>query len=100
MLGGFGGHAGRSLRAGDVVHFLHAPVASGSLQVLQEHLQPAYSREWEIGVLYGPHGEPEFFTPSDIEMIFTTDWRVHYHSDRTGVRLVGPKPEWARKDGG
>jgi urea carboxylase len=33
-------------------------------------------------------------------MIFRTDWRVHYQSDRTGVRLVGPKPEWARKDGG
>jgi urea carboxylase len=25
---------------------------------------------------------------------------VHYNSDRTGVRLVGPKPQWARKDGG
>jgi len=25
---------------------------------------------------------------------------VHYNSDRTGVRLIGPKPRWARKDGG
>jgi urea carboxylase len=25
---------------------------------------------------------------------------VHYNSDRTGVRLIGPKPAWARKDGG
>jgi urea carboxylase len=25
---------------------------------------------------------------------------VHYNSNRTGVRLVGPKPEWARRDGG
>jgi urea carboxylase len=100
MLGGFGGHAGRSLRPGDVVHFNPAPEAQVSTLALEEGLQPAYTREWEIGVLYGPHGEPEFFTSSDIEMIFTTDWRVHYHSDRTGVRLVGPKPEWARKDGG
>src|SRR5580658_6865594 len=100
MLGGFGGHAGRSLRPGDVVHFNPAPEAQVSTLALEEDLQPAYTREWEIGVLYGPHGEPEFFTSSDIEMIFTTDWRVHYHSDRTGVRLVGPKPEWARKDGG
>ena len=61
---------------------------------------PAYSAQWTIGVLYGPHGEPEFFTPADIEVLFSTDWRVHYQSDRTGVRLVGPKPEWARKDGG
>ena len=25
---------------------------------------------------------------------------MHYNSARTGVRLIGPKPKWARKDGG
>ena len=25
---------------------------------------------------------------------------VHYNSSRTGVRLIGPKPTWARSDGG
>jgi urea carboxylase len=103
MLGGFGGHAGRALRAGDVVHCLpaDADAAAGAADAkLDAAQQPAYARQWEIGVLYGPHGEPEFFTSADIEMIFSTDWRVHYHSDRTGVRLVGPKPQWARKDGG
>jgi urea carboxylase len=99
MLGGFGGHAGRALRAGDVVHFRSEEV-SGSAIPLPDGLIPYYERHWEIAVLYGPHGSPEFFTAADIEMIFSTDWRVHYQSDRTGVRLVGPKPEWARKDGG
>ena len=33
-------------------------------------------------------------------MLFSTDWKVHYQSDRTGVRLIGPKPVWARPDGG
>jgi urea carboxylase len=98
MLGGFGGHAGRALRAGDVIHFF--PVDSSLKKSPCSVQKPGYSREWEIGVLYGPHGEPEFFTPADIEMIFATDWKVHYQSDRTGVRLIGPKPEWARKDGG
>ena len=50
--------------------------------------------------MYGPHGAPDFFTEEDIEMFFSTDWKVHYNSDRTGVRLIGPKPVWARKDGG
>jgi urea carboxylase len=59
-----------------------------------------YEHRWEIGVLYGPHGAPDFFTDDDIEMFFSTDWRVHYNSDRTGVRLIGPRPVWARKDGG
>jgi urea carboxylase len=102
MLGGFGGHAGRALRPGDVLHLLPqssalTPHRAAELSDIQ---QPAYTRDWQIGVLYGPHGEPDFFTPSDIGTIFSTDWRVHYQSDRTGVRLVGPRPEWARKDGG
>jgi urea carboxylase len=100
MLGGFGGHAGRALRAGDVVHFMPVVSAEQRTTPLEPWQQPVYARRWEIGVLYGPHGEPEFFTPADIETIFTTEWRVHYHSDRTGVRLVGPKPQWARNDGG
>ncbi|HUH63175.1 MAG TPA: urea carboxylase [Terracidiphilus sp.] len=103
MLGGFGGHAGRALRAGDVVHFRApsdpaAPAPAPAAHLDTESL--AYSRQWEIGVLYGPHGEPDFFTPADLEMLFSTEWRVHYHSDRTGVRLIGPKPQWARRDGG
>ncbi|HEY9654213.1 MAG TPA: carboxyltransferase domain-containing protein, partial [Crinalium sp.] len=27
-------------------------------------------------------------------------WEVHYNSARTGIRLIGPKPQWARQDGG
>jgi urea carboxylase len=98
MLGKFGGHGGRAVRAGDVIH-LNASETREGLK-LPAALTPAYDRQWEIGVLYGPHTAPEFFTLGDIEMLFSTEWRVHYQSDRTGVRLIGPKPEWARKDGG
>jgi urea carboxylase len=99
MLGRFGGHAGRALRAGDVLHF--SPSARNEeAKILSPALIPKYSHNWEIAVLYGPHGAPEFFTDADIAMIFDTEWQVHYQSDRTGVRLIGPKPEWARKDGG
>src|SRR5262249_32256228 len=61
---------------------------------------PEYSNKWRIGVMYGPHGAPDFFTERDIDAFFSTEWKVHYNSSRTGVRLIGPKPEWARKDGG
>src|SRR6185436_17644540 len=47
-----------------------------------------------------PHGAPDFFTEADIDTFFSTDWEVHYNSSRTGVRLIGPKPDWARQDGG
>ena len=95
-LGRFGGHAGRALRTGDVLHVHEMPRRSG---VAVEE-KPQISNEWKIGVTYGPHGAPDFFTPDDIREFFATAWRVHYNSSRTGVRLIGPKPQWARRDGG
>jgi urea carboxylase len=100
MLGGFGGHAGRSLRAGDILHLATNDTELRSPAVLPSKLIPTLTRSWEIGVLFGPHTAPDFFTEEDIEMLFSTQWKVHYQSDRTGVRLVGPKPRWARADGG
>jgi urea carboxylase len=94
-LGGFGGHAGRALRVGDVV-----PFGESSTPVGEAIVPPNYTHAWEIGVLYGPHGAPEFFKGEDMEMFFSQAWEVHFNSARTGVRLVGPKPQWARSDGG
>jgi urea carboxylase len=110
LLGGFGGAAGRALRAGDVLHLgQKGVVQKGEDQAalflakpapLPPAWVPALTRDWEIGVLFGPHTAPDFFTEEDVEMLFDTNWKVHYQSDRTGVRLVGPKPQWARPDGG
>jgi urea carboxylase len=98
-LGGFGGHGGRTLRRGDILHFGAAEPAQPP-RALPEALWPRLTRNWQLGVLYGPHGAPDFFTPRDIETLLSSEWEVHYNSNRTGVRLVGPKPEWARPDGG
>ena len=99
-LGRFGGHAGRTLRVGDMLHLAQdekLPKAGTSLPAV---LLPHYSGNWDIAVLYGPHGAPDFFTAQDIDTFFATEWEVHYNSSRTGVRLIGPKPQWARRDGG
>ncbi|HKY37766.1 MAG TPA: urea carboxylase [Polyangiaceae bacterium] len=98
-LGGFGGHGGRTLRRGDILHFGVAALRQAP-RALPEALRPRVTRSWQLGVLYGPHGAPDFFTPRDIEMLLSSEWEVHYNSNRTGVRLIGPKPEWARPDGG
>src|SRR5690606_9660609 len=63
-------------------------------------LVPQYGDHWDIAVLYGPHGAPDFFQSESIEMFFETDWEVHYNSNRLGIRLMGPKPAWTRSDGG
>ncbi|GAA0768688.1 urea carboxylase [Erythromicrobium ramosum] len=94
-LGQFGGHAARGLVAGDVLHLGDAATGEGIAAAL-----PELARTWELRVLYGPHGAPDFFTPDDIARFLQAEWQVHYNSNRTGVRLVGPKPEWARRDGG
>ena len=99
-LGRFGGHAGRALKNGDVLHLPPRVPAADVRPALPPALRPHYPRAWTIGVLDGPHGAPEFFTGDDIAMLFGTEWQVHFNSSRTGVRLIGPKPQWARPDGG
>jgi urea carboxylase len=100
-LGQFGGHGGRALRSGDVLRIGTDPPASGAVgTTLPAALRPVYTHAWDVAVLYGPHGAPDYFTEADIDTFFATDWQVHYNSSRTGVRLIGPKPQWARHDGG
>ncbi len=46
--------------------------------VLDADLQPTFGRpagagrHWQIAVLYGPHGAPDFFTEDDIDTFFAT----------------------------
>lgn len=98
-LGQFGGHGGRALRAGDVLHIPALTDRQAGTQLPAE-LCSALPAVREIRVIYGPHGAPEYFTPAYIETFFATDWEVHFNSSRTGVRLIGPKPEWVRDSGG
>lgn len=97
-LGQFGGHAGRNLLMGDMLPITEAKTEQ-TVTLKPEHI-PSFKTEWEIAVMYGPHGAPDFFTPNDISMFFDQDWEIHFNSSRTGIRLIGPKPEWARIDGG
>lgn len=106
-LGQFGGHAGRTLRVADMLPISRPALAActtpppvSAPQALDAALIPHYGTEWRIGVLYGPHGAPDFFTQAAIDEFFASDWQVHYNSNRLGVRLVGPKPSWTRANGG
>ena len=98
-LGQFGGHGGRALRAGDVLHLLPLADTSSGAQLPVE-LCPALPAVRELRVIYGPHGAPEYFTPGYVDSFLATDWEVHFNSSRTGVRLIGQKPEWVRDSGG
>ncbi|MEV0569134.1 5-oxoprolinase/urea amidolyase family protein [Dactylosporangium sp. NPDC050588] len=97
-LGQFGGHGGRTLRLGDVLRT--APPVGGTATAVPVAQRPVIRRDWQIKVTEGPHAAPEFFTREDIDAFYAAQWQVHFNSARTGVRLVGPKPRWARTDGG
>jgi urea carboxylase len=95
-LGRFGGHGGRGLRVGDVL-----AAAAGGADGPGTPVAPVLlERAWRIAVTEGPHAAPDFFTREDIETFYAADWEVHFNSARTGVRLIGPRPQWARADGG
>lgn len=97
-LGQFGGHAGRNLLIGDMLP-ITAYTTTDSTALAPERI-PTFSHHWQIAVMYGPHGAPDFFTAQDIETLFSHTFEVHFNSSRTGIRLIGPKPTWAREDGG
>ncbi|BCJ75943.1 urea carboxylase [Catellatospora sp. IY07-71] len=97
-LGQFGGHGGRALRVGDVLRAA-APIAPVAGPVPLRD-RPVIGAEWQLAVTEGPHAAPEFFLREDLDAFYAARWQVHFNSARTGVRLVGPKPRWARADGG
>lgn len=105
-LGQFGGHAGRPIRAGDVLHpgtpDLRVAPAEGA--ILDPALYPTLAGDApptrSLRVIYGPHGAPEYFTPAYVETFLAAEWEVHFNSNRTGIRLIGPRPEWVRDSGG
>ncbi|CEG31586.1 MULTISPECIES: urea carboxylase [Peribacillus] len=97
-LGGFGGHGGRALRTGDVLR-VNSSSAPEQLELPFE-LRPPLTKEWTIGVILGPHCTEEYLMPDYLDQLTDTSWEVHFNSSRTGVRLIGPAPHWAREDGG
>ncbi|SER02921.1 MULTISPECIES: urea carboxylase [Pseudomonas] len=98
-LGQFGGHGGRALRAGDVLHLYPSQDYHAGANLSPE-LCTSLTDTRTLRVIYGPHGAPEYFSEAYIQRFLDTEWEVHFNSSRTGVRLIGPKPEWTREDGG
>ncbi|KAI3406369.1 hypothetical protein KGF56_000850 [Candida oxycetoniae] len=107
-LGNLGGYNGRVLKLGDVLFLGQPDVSSSTLPIpisapikVSKSIIPNYDHKvWQIGVTCGPHGSPDFFKDESVAEFFSSTWKVHYNSNRFGVRLIGPKPKWARADGG
>lgn len=98
--GHFGGLEGRKLLKGDILNIRRdTPVVPFKKNVGLTFM-PLYPHDWEIGVIPGPHGSPDFFSEEFTKHFYHTKYHVSHNTNRLGVRLDGPKPTFARKDGG
>lgn len=96
---GVGGYQGRQLASGDLLSITsQLPNVSGDLR-LPEHLIPKYPDCWELLSMPGPYDQG-YIVPESIDMLYETDWKISHNAARGGIRLIGPKPKWARSDGG
>jgi len=94
-----GGYQGRALAAGDLLTIsTDLPDIQGELE-LPEKLIPSYPEEWDLLAMPGPHDEG-YIEPESLETLYDTTWTVSHNAARGGIRLLGPKPKWARTDGG
>lgn len=96
---GVGGYQGRQLASGDLLSITNnVPDGLGNLSI-PEHLIPEYTDHWEFLSMPGPYDEG-YLTPESIDMLYETEWKISHNAARGGIRLLGPKPKWARSDGG
>jgi urea carboxylase len=96
---GVGGYQGRALASGDLLGLANGiGKIEGELK-LPNHLIPQYPAHWDLFAMPGPYDEG-YLLSEDIEMLYETEWKVSHNAARGGIRLIGPKPKWARKDGG
>ncbi|OTA80578.1 hypothetical protein M434DRAFT_380972 [Hypoxylon sp. CO27-5] len=94
-----GGLQGRQLRRGDFfeVQELEPSDLPGAYQLPSSLTPPANVKN--IYVMHGPHDSDDYITPSGRQTIYSSEWTVDYNCNRTGIRLDGPKIEWARTHG-
>ena len=97
---GVGGYQGRQLASGDLLAIAKdfPEHLSGNLK-LPEHLIPQYPNHWDLLAMPGPYDEG-YLLEEDVKMTYNTRWQVSHNAARGGIRLIGPKPKWARSDGG
>ncbi|KIW09805.1 urea carboxylase [Exophiala spinifera] len=98
-----GGYQGRALRPGDLLHIVNEEKLPGrtkhSPEPVPEFVRPRYSHRWVIQAMPGPY-ETGYITKKDIDMLYSHTWKISHNAARGGIRLIGPRPEYARSDGG
>lgn len=97
---GVGGYQGRVLAAGDLLAISkRIPDHLVTPLSVPERLIPEYPDHWDLMTMVGPYDDG-FLLDEDVKMMYETKWQISHNAARGGIRLLGPKPKWARADGG
>lgn len=86
---GFGGFAGRALRAGDPLNWNPTPPAGPPNATISPELRPVFAPITPIRVLTTPEGEA---VPDALEALLFTLFTLSSQADRMGLRLNGVVP--------
>ncbi|KAK7751566.1 hypothetical protein SLS62_006516 [Diatrype stigma] len=102
---GLGGFQGRPLQARDFLDLAtqdekDSRVALSHCKIPQSLVSKLLSSFQTIYVMHGPHDSDDFITAAGRRTIYNSSWKVDHNCSRTGIRLIGPKIEWSREDGG
>lgn len=102
---GFGGVEGRKLQTHDIIAL--APQsgvwAAEAEAAAPFSLPPEAIPDFTITkvcCIDGPFGSDDILTPKGRNTLYEAQWAVTHNSGRSGIRLDGPRLEWARTSGG
>jgi 5-oxoprolinase (ATP-hydrolysing) subunit C len=89
-----GGIGGGALKSGDRLEF-DLPCANVTSRRVKADCIPRYPVEIEAEVTVGPHAD--WLDESGMARLLAGPWRITGRSDRTGIRLAGPKLSFSRR---
>ncbi|NQV20330.1 MAG: biotin-dependent carboxyltransferase [Rhodospirillales bacterium] len=95
-LGGFGGHEGRALVAGDVLPLGPHGKGDGGAVSVPDDLRDRHPKELEIRVM--PSLYDHLLTENAKQTFFGTDWTLTPVANRTGFRYQGPALEFRKRE--
>ncbi|KAI9152083.1 urea amidolyase [Paramyrothecium foliicola] len=99
---GFGGVQGRKLQRHDLLALSKQSAALA--EAATAFTMPAEAvpqlLPTSVRCIHGPYGSEDILTPEGIKTLYSANWVVTHNSSRSGIRLDGPRLQWARKSGG
>lgn len=95
-----GGYQGRNLLAGDLLDIAPVTESDYTERSVPAASLPRLDSKWQVEVLASAQWGQDFLASESMKSILNATWTVTPASNRSGLRIDGPRIKWARADGG